>query len=108
MLSFLVRHSNLLQPILRLSLLSVILLCGCPSPRPSPKSSVTDLNARSANPLRTAQSQPVVLLFVRTDCPVSNRYAPEMERLYRAYAPRHISFWLIYPDADTSTADIVK
>lgn len=38
-----------------------------------------------------------VLIFVRTDCPISNRYAPEIERLYHQYSQR-VKFYLVYPD----------
>lgn len=41
---------------------------------------------------------PAVLFFVRTDCPISNRYAPEMARLAGRFAPSGISFYLVYPD----------
>jgi hypothetical protein len=44
----------------------------------------------------------VVLLFIRSDCPVSNRYAPELERLYREYSPKGIDFLLAYPEAGLS------
>jgi len=40
----------------------------------------------------------VVLLFIRSDCPVSNRYAPELQRLYKRYSPSGIDFALIYPE----------
>src|SRR5579884_2581636 len=44
----------------------------------------------------------VVLLFIRSDCPISNRYAPELERLYRDYSPRGVDFLLVYPEAGLS------
>ncbi len=47
----------------------------------------------------------IVFLFVRTDCPISNRYAPTVRRLHGAFAPRHVKFWLVYPDpADSPKA----
>lgn len=46
-------------------------------------------------------SKPTVFIFVRTDCPIANRYAPEIERLYQAYAAR-AAFYLVYPDAGES------
>lgn len=46
-----------------------------------------------------------VLIFVRTDCPISNRYAPEIQRLYKEYSPR-AAFYLVYPDP-TETAEAV-
>lgn len=51
------------------------------------------------------QPQPSVLIFVSTECPVSNRYAPEIQRLYRDFGARGIRFQLVYPNpADTPAA----
>lgn len=50
----------------------------------------------------------IVLLFVRTDCPVSNRYAPEMKRLIEKFSARQLKFYLIYPGADESAEAIKK
>ena len=38
-----------------------------------------------------------VLLFVMTDCPISNRYAPEIRRLHEEFAGT-VRFWLVYVD----------
>jgi hypothetical protein len=40
----------------------------------------------------------VVALFTRSDCPISNRFAPEIARLCGKYEPRGIAFYLIYVD----------
>lgn len=56
-----------------------------------------DLSGRPADPRHGARG-PVVFLFVRDDCPVANRYAPEMKVLWRRFSPQGISFWLVYPD----------
>jgi hypothetical protein len=47
-----------------------------------------------------------VLLFVGTDCPVSNRYAPEIRRLHAAFSGRGVEFWLVYPNAGDDAASI--
>lgn len=39
-----------------------------------------------------------VLIFVSIDCPVSNRYAPEIRRLYDEFAARGVRFRLVYPN----------
>ena len=39
-----------------------------------------------------------VLIFVSTDCPVSNRYAPEIVRLYEQFTPQGLRFRLVYPN----------
>ncbi len=46
----------------------------------------------------TVDAQPSVMVFVSTDCPVSNRYAPEIQRLYQAFAPKGVRFQLVYPN----------
>lgn len=38
-----------------------------------------------------------VLLFVRTDCPLTNRYAPELQRIAAEFQQK-ADFWLVYPD----------
>jgi len=49
-----------------------------------------------------------VLIFVSTDCPVSNRYAPEIQRLYKEFAPLGVRFTLVYPNPSDETAAIDK
>ena len=84
-----------------LALLVLALLAACDSGDLSP---VTDLDGRSVDPFDGA---PVtVALFIDSDCPVSNRYAPELERLYVRYAPEGIRFWLVYPDPDIDAQTI--
>ena len=48
------------------------------------------------NPLAPAGSKASVLLFIRSDCPISNRYAPLIEQMYDRYSPQKIEFHLIY------------
>jgi hypothetical protein len=39
-----------------------------------------------------------VLLFLAHDCPISNRYLPEIERLRAADAPRGVRFFAVYAE----------
>jgi hypothetical protein len=48
--------------------------------------------------LAPAGVKAIVLLFTGTDCPVSNRYAPEVRRLAAKFGPRGVMFRLIYPN----------
>lgn len=41
----------------------------------------------------------IVLLFVTTDCPLSNGYVPEMNRINSAYASRGVGFYAVQGDA---------
>jgi peroxiredoxin len=67
---------------------------------PEPCRHVLDLKNRSVDPFRSSSAKVVLLLFVRTDCPIANRYAPELERLYRRFHPQHVACWLVYPDGE--------
>ena len=49
-----------------------------------------------------------VLIFVSTDCPVSNRYAPEIKRLYDEFTPRGVRFRLVYPNPMDDESAISK
>lgn len=49
-----------------------------------------------------------VLIFVSTDCPVSNRYAPEIKRLYDEFTPQGVRFRLVYPNPLDGEAAIRK
>ena len=51
---------------------------------------------RALDPLEETDGKPVVVIFVRTDCPISHRYAPEIRRLGEKYAGK-VKFWLVYP-----------
>src|SRR3989338_8852277 len=52
-----------------------------------------------------ADPKAIVFVFLSVDCPISNRYAPEVRRLYDTFAKGGVSFLLIYPNhAESSEA----
>lgn len=58
---------------------------------------VLDLEGRSVDPLALAAGvRGNAFVFTTTDCPIANRYAPEVERLHAAFASQGIRFWLVY------------
>jgi peroxiredoxin len=67
---------------------------------------LVDLDGRSFDPLAWNNAKAVVFIFVRTDCPVSNRYAPEVQRLIREFQPQGIDFFLVYPDPASTVEQI--
>jgi hypothetical protein len=72
-----------------------------------PSISLRDPDGHSVNPFLAAESSTaVVFLFTSVDCPVSNRYAPMVQRLHAEYAPKNVAFWLVYPNP-TDTPDAV-
>lgn len=71
-----------------------------------------DLDNRLVDPLHVrVGARATVLLFTSSDCPISNRYAPEVRRLYEKFTSAGAVFWLIYPnpaDSPNAIRDHVK
>lgn len=53
-----------------------------------------------------AGTKAIVYIFTTPDCPISNRYAPEIQRLLKQFSPRGVVFRLAYPGRAESDADI--
>jgi hypothetical protein len=63
-----------------------------------------DINGHPVERLTVPGSRAVALFFAASDCPISNRYIPEIERLDREFAPDGVRFWWVYPNpGDSST-----
>ena len=64
------------------------------------------LSGAPMDPLQApAGTKAIVFLFTSTDCPISNRYAPEVRRLAEAYGSKGVVFRLVYPNpAETAGA----
>jgi hypothetical protein len=68
-----------------------------------------DLRGQLVDPLQTSpDTKATVVLFVSVDCPVSNRYAPEVIRLHDRFAAQGIAFWVVYPNPAESAATITR
>jgi len=73
-----------------------------------PSVPLRDVDGRVVDPFLAAENSAAILfLFASIDCPVSNRYAPEVQRLHSAFAPKNVAFWLVYPNPADS-ADAVR
>jgi thiol-disulfide isomerase/thioredoxin len=88
------------------SRIAVLLTFACVSIWPvlaqTPANNLVDLNGRAVDPFQNANGKVVVFLFVRTDCPISNRYAPTIQALHTQYK-KSAEFFLVYPvRAETS------
>ena len=77
------------------------------TPSQTPSVSITDLDGRAINPFQHVPGKIVVLLFVRTDCPISNRYAPTIQAMSAQYG-NHAQFFLVYPIKSESAGQIRK
>jgi thiol-disulfide isomerase/thioredoxin len=90
-----------LRSLLKRSLATLVVFCfpffpSCPVFSQTADASVLDLDGHAADPFHLAGSKIVVLLFIRTDCPISNRYAPTIQELSAHYAGQ-AKFFLIDP-----------
>ena len=68
-------------------------------PQRSSARDILDLNGHPLNPFGAAGTANVIF-FVATDCPISNSYAPEIQRICKDYGPRGVGCSLIYEDLD--------
>jgi thiol-disulfide isomerase/thioredoxin len=88
--------------------LPAILSCICSTPLVSTslQGSVTDLAGKPFDPFRAANGKVVVLIFMRTDCPISNRYAPTIQQLSTQHR-EDAKFFLVYPDKK-ETPEVIR
>lgn len=59
---------------------------------------VTDTDGREHAPLQVATARAHLILFVSTDCPIANSYAPELRALAAEYEPRGIRLYVVHAD----------
>jgi hypothetical protein len=106
---------------LRILIVSCLFLCGlCEFARIGASEPVRigvgegtaiDLDGAIVDPLKASAGKVVVLIFVRVDCPISNRYAPTIqgiERRARLDNAGRVAFWLVYPDRSELAEQIRK
>ena len=73
----------------------------------SPSVRLPDLDNRPVDPFLAAEdAKAIVFLFASVECPISNRYAPVVKRLYEGFSSQGVAFWLIYPNPSDSPAAI--
>ena len=70
-------------------------------------SHVLSLDGKAVDPFANA-AKARVFIFVRTDCPISNRYAPELKRLSDEFAAHGAVFSIVYADPAETSENIRK
>src|SRR6202035_1794082 len=61
------------------------------------RQTVIDIHGSADEILAQGRGKVLVLIFVRTDCPIANRYAPLLQEMNRKYEQRAL-FRLVFPD----------
>jgi Redoxin len=67
-----------------------------------------DTDGHSISQLATAGARAVVLVFAAADCPISNRYVPEIEQLRAEWQPKGVTFWWVFPNPGDTVLQIKK
>jgi hypothetical protein len=87
--------------------ITMIALAPVAAPGRAAPLAVSDIDGRKWTPLSPATGETNLIFFVSADCPVSARYAPEIDRLAAAYAARGVRTWLVFADL-TATIPSVR
>jgi len=67
---------------------------------------IKDIHGRAQWPFKADGQTASVLFFILPDCPISNRYAPEITRIVSEHQPKGIRFYLVYVDPTVETKQI--
>jgi hypothetical protein len=78
-----------------------------PATRPA-SPALTDLTGVIRHPLDLGAARAAVIIFISTDCPISNGYAPEINRICKEYEDKGLAFYLVHTDPELTTADAKK
>ena len=78
--------------------MTVLSLALSPSSSAATERYGVDLNGRPVSDLGGPGIHFIVLIFAATDCPISNRYVPEIARLNKEFSPQGVRFWWVFPN----------
>jgi hypothetical protein len=73
----------------------------------SPADLGLDLQGNPVRQLAGPGVRVAVLIFAASDCPISNRYIPEIARLSSKFSTQGARFWWVFPNA-SDTAPVIK
>lgn len=76
-------------------------------PAPGQQLLLQDIDGvRHGDLAQMSQAEWTVLIFLTTDCPIANRYAPEIQRICTAYGPKGAHCFLVFVDPSTPAAAV--
>lgn len=96
------------RPILRSFAVATLVLAASLDVAQAQSLHTIDLQGHKVERLATAGTRVVVLIFAATDCPISNRYIPEIARLDRELAAQGVAFWWVFPNPDDALTVVQK
>lgn len=63
---------------------------------------IKDARGADVRPLDIQGKRAALLFFVQRDCPIANKFAPEIGRICAAYEPRGVGCYVVYIEPDIS------
>lgn len=88
-------------------LVSVVMLVADQEEMDLPGFKMVALEGHEVYPFAISEARATVFIFMRTDCPISNRYIPEIRRLHENFRSE-IAFFLVYLDEEQSSEVVLK
>lgn len=67
---------------------------------------LTDIDGKTHDQLDASSKLANVLYFITNDCPISNQYAPEINRICDEYSAKNVGCFLVYIDPTLSNEAI--
>jgi thiol-disulfide isomerase/thioredoxin len=87
------------------AVLAAVLTCFVSSYSLVARQSVIDIHGSAEELLAQSRGKVLVFVFLRTDCPISNRYAPLLQEMNKKYGQQAL-FRLVFPDRTESSDKI--
>jgi len=69
---------------------------------------LSDTDGVHRKPLDLHNQKAAVFIFVGVECPISNSYAPEINRIIKTYKDKGLDFYIVYSDPNLSVDDAKK
>jgi hypothetical protein len=67
---------------------------------------VSVFSAAAAETPLDSKTKVVALIFISSECPISNKMVPEIERVHKKFAKTDAGVWIVYPNASDTEKDI--
>ena len=77
-------------------------------PEKARKLEFASIAGTKVRPLEVPEGKPSVVVFVLHDCPISNKYAPELQRLADEFGKKGARFYVVHVDPELSDRDATK
>lgn len=95
-----------IKPSTSLLIAAFTLACTCPAHPGNSYPYGSDLTGHPVSSLATPGSRAVAVIFLASDCPICNRYIPEIQRLSQDFEKQGIAFWVVYPNPGETAAGL--